>query len=164
MPIPGIPQPELIEIDDTLRLRKFDGVFDFAFEWYQDTETVYLVDGVKKPYTMETLNNMYRFLDRRSELYFIEVLRSGMFIPIGDVAFRRDDMPIVLGKPEFRRRGIGRKVIEALIRRGRELGYDRLRVGEIYDYNTASRACFESLGFRAYEKTETGHRFELKLK
>ena len=51
MPIEKIEQPRIIEIDDTLRLRRYDGKFDFAFEWYQDTETVYLLDGVKEPYT-----------------------------------------------------------------------------------------------------------------
>ena len=34
--IQGIEQPEIIQIDNTLRLRKYDGVHDFALEWYQD--------------------------------------------------------------------------------------------------------------------------------
>jgi len=164
MPIAGVTQPEMIQIDGRLRLRKFDGSFDFAFEWYQDVDTVYLVDGVKKAYTMEVLNNMYRYLDRHGELYFIELSENGIYKPIGDVAFWKDDMPIVIGEPDCRGRGIGRKVIEALMRRGRELGYSRLRVSEIYNYNTASRKCFESLGFCAYEKTEKGSRYELELK
>ena len=41
MAIVGIVQPEILIINDTLRLRKFDGIYDFAFEWYQDEETVY---------------------------------------------------------------------------------------------------------------------------
>ena len=40
MPIKGIEQPEYIEIDKEIRLRKFDGKYDFAFEWYQDIDTV----------------------------------------------------------------------------------------------------------------------------
>lgn len=163
MPIAGVTQPQIIQIDENLRLRKFDGNFEFAFDWYQDVDTVYLVDGVKKAYTMEVLNNMYRYLDKHGELYFIEIEDKGDYQPIGDVAFWKDDMPIVIGDPAYRGRGIGRKVIETLIDRGRELGYSRLRVGEIYDYNIASRKCFESLGFRAYEKTEKGSRFELEL-
>ena len=31
--IQGIEQPEIIQIDNTLRLRKYDGVHDFAEEW-----------------------------------------------------------------------------------------------------------------------------------
>lgn len=40
MSIKGIEQPEYIEIDKKIRLRKFDGKYDFAFEWYQDIDTV----------------------------------------------------------------------------------------------------------------------------
>lgn len=43
--IEGIEQPDIIQINPSLRLRKFDGDFDFAIEWYQDTETIKLVDG-----------------------------------------------------------------------------------------------------------------------
>ena len=39
----------------------------------------------------------------------------------------------------------------------------RLGVNEIYDYNTASRKCFENAGFRVLEKTEKGNRFYMEL-
>ena len=163
MPIPNIEQPEVIVIEDGLRLRKFDDHFDFAFDWYQDEETVYLVDVVKRPYSRETLANMYHYLEKHGELYFIEIKENGIFRPVGDVCFWQEDLPVVIGVPQYRGRGIGRKVISALIGRGRTLGYDTLRVGEIYEYNVGSRKCFESLGFRAYEKTEKGNRFLLNL-
>ena len=163
MPIPGIEQPEIIQIDPRLRLRRFDDLFDFAFDWYQDVETVWLVDGVKVPYTREKLERMYRYLDRQGELYFIEALSDGSFRPIGDVCFWRDDLPIVIGDQASRGKGVGRKVISALIQRGRELGYDTMRVGEIYEYNGASRKCFENLGFRVCGKTENGSSYELIL-
>ena len=73
MAIQGIEQPEMIQIDDALRLRKYDGVHDFALGWYQDEETVWLVDGKRNPYTPERLNGMYRYLNDAGELYFIEV-------------------------------------------------------------------------------------------
>lgn len=163
MPIPNVEQPNILPIDETLRLRRFDDHFDFAFDWYQDIETVWLVDGVKVPYTEEKLGRMYRYLDKHGELYFIEALENGQFKPIGDVCFWKEDMPIVIGDKAYRGRGAGKKVIAALIRRGRELGYDTLRVNEIYEYNVASRKCFESMGFRVCEKTEDGYRFELTL-
>ena len=159
MPIPNIEQPQIIQIDTNLRLRKFDDNFEFAFSWYQDEDLVYLVDGVRRPYSRETLANMYHYLDRHGELYFIEVLED-VWKPIGDVCFWQEDMPIVIGDPGYRGKGIGSRVISALIARGRELGYDRLRVNEIYEYNTASRKCFENAGFRCLEKTEKGNRFE----
>ena len=161
MPIPNVTQPEVLNIESSLRLRRFDDRFDFAFAWYQDEEMVYLVDGVRRPYSRETLSNMYHYLDRQGELYFIEVLEKNIWKPIGDVCFWQEDLPIVIGDRDYRGKGIGKKVIAALIQRGRELGYDTLGVGEIYEYNIGSRKCFESLGFRACEKTEKGSRYQL---
>ena len=106
---------------------------------------------------------MYAYLDARGELYFIEALIDGDYQPIGDVTFWREDMPIVIGDRRFRGKGIGGKVIAALIARGKALGYDRLEVAEIYDYNIPSRRCFERAGFRACEKTARGSRYELIL-
>ncbi|MBQ6844289.1 MAG: GNAT family N-acetyltransferase [Agathobacter sp.] len=162
MPITGIEQPEILQIEDNLRLRKFDGIYDFAFDWYQDEETVYLVDGVRKKYSQETLKCMYEYLDKQGELYFIEVLEGDVFKPIGDVTFWQKDMPIVIGDKAYRGKGIAKKVIGALIQRGKELGYTKLYVNEIYEFNIASRKCFESMGFVACEKTEKGKRFVLK--
>ena len=163
MAIPGIEQPAIIQVDNTLRLRKYDGVHDFALEWYLDKDTVYLVDGKRDPYTMERLGGMYRYLDNAGELYFIEVLENDIYKPIGDVTFWQEDMPIVIGDPAYRCKGIGRKVISALIERGKSLGYDHLAVGEIYDWNEGSRRCFESVGFVAYEKSEKGSSYRLNL-
>ena len=163
MPIPGVVQPDILEVEAGLRLRRFDGQFAFALPWYQDEETVYLVDGKRTPYTAEALERMYAYLDAHGELYFIEVLADGIYHPIGDVTFLREDMPIVIGDRRFRGKGIGGKVVAALIARGRALGWDRLGVAEIYDHNAASRRCFEKAGFRACEKTDRGSRFELIL-
>lgn len=161
--IQGIEQPEIIQIDNTLRLRKYDGVFDFALEWYQDEDMVYMVDGVRSAYDMDRLARMYVYLNIAGELYFIEILENESYKPIGDVTFWQDDMPIVIGDPNFRGKGIGRKVISALVQRGRSLGFDYVSVGEIYDWNEPSRRCCESVGFRAYEKTEKGAKYRLTL-
>ena len=53
MPIPNIIQPDYIFIDDTLRLRKFDGVFAFAYPWYEDLDAMYLLDGKRAAYPKE---------------------------------------------------------------------------------------------------------------
>jgi len=163
MAISGVEQPEIIQVTAELRLRKYDGVYDFAFDWYQDEETVYLVDGVKKPYSEEILKFMYEYLNKQGELYFIEVLEEGTYKPIGDVCFWKDDMPIVIGEKAYRGKGIGSKIVSVLIERGKELGYESLRVNEIYEFNIGSRKCFENLGFVAYEKTEKGNRFILEI-
>ncbi len=161
MALQEIEQPAVIWIDKSLRLRKYDGVYDFAFVWYQDEETVYLVDGKKELYTMERLKGMYEYLNDTGELYFIEVLENGTYKPIGDVTFWQEDMPIVIGDKNYRGKNIGRKVVSTLVQRGKRLGYDYLEVGEIYDWNEGSRRCFESVGFRAYEKTEKGAKYKI---
>lgn len=160
MAIKGIKQPEILWISDALRLRKFDGIYDFAFDWYQDEEIVYLVDGVRKKYSQETLKCMYEYLDKQGELYFIEILENDVFKQIGDVTFWQNDMPIVIGDKSYRGKGIAKQVIGALIERGKFLGFTELYVNEIYEFNLASRKCFESMGFVAYERTEKGKRFK----
>lgn len=163
MPIPNIPQPEILTVSENLRLRKFDGIFEFAFPWYQDPELVWMVDGNRNPYPKEKLSRMYRYLDHQGELYFIEISDNGPWKPIGDVTFWREDLPIVIGDPSCRGKGIGKAVIAALIQRGKNLGFDTLRVEEIYTWNIASRKCFESLGFRKCGKTHKGNQFLLDL-
>ena len=144
----------LFRSDDEIRLRKYEGVYDFAFGWYKDEETVYLVDGVRVPYTREKLKRMYEYLNHHGELYFIEVMEKGVYKPIGDVTFWKDDIPIVIGEKRYRGKGIGRKVVCTLIDRGRKLGYDCLYVSEIDLFNIASVKCFESLGFRVCGQTD----------
>lgn len=163
MPIANIPQPELLPIDAELRLRRYDGKFDFAFDWYQDEEMVWMMDGVRRTYDMEMLRGMYEYLHRKGELYFIEVCTPEGWKPIGDVTFWQQDMPIVIGDAACRGRGIGRRVVRRLIERGRQLGYSTLYIGDIYSWNTASRRCFESQGFRPYAKTENGDKYMLEF-
>ena len=163
MPIPGITQPEIITIDDQLRLRQFDGNYDLALPWYQDAETLRLVDGKEDPYTPLRIRAMYDYLAARGELYWIEVREGEGYVPIGDVTFWREDMPIVIGERAYRGRGIGGKVVAALCRRAGELNYDTIYVDEIYDFNEGSRRCFQRAGFTAYEKTERGARYVLDL-
>lgn len=163
MPIQGVEQPSVIQISESIRLRKFDGIYDFALTWYQDRELVYLVDGDRVPYTPELLTKMYNWLHDAGELYFIEALEEGTYRPIGDVTFWQEDMPIVIGDPDYRRKGIGRQIVSALVRCGRALGYDHLCVEEIYDWNEGSRRCFESVGFVAYKKTAKGAAYRLEL-
>lgn len=164
MPIADIEQPECIAIEETLRLRRYDGQCSLALAWYQDSDLLWLVDGDRTPYSPERLRRMYDYLNARGEVYWIEARENAAFRPIGDVTFWQQDMPIVIGDAAYRGRGIGSKVVLALVARGRELGYRELFVGNIYHYNTASRRCFEKAGFRAFEPTEQGSRYRLVLK
>ena len=95
---------------------------------------------------------MYTYLNRMGELYFIEVLQDNAYKPIGDVTFWQEDMPIVIGDKSYRGKGIGKKVVRALVARGKALGFQKMYVADIYSYNQGSRRCFESVGFREYAK------------
>lgn len=118
MPIANIPQPELLTVTPALRLRRFENVIPEALEWYRDPETVYLVDGIREPYSWEKLERMYSYLNAYGELYYIELLEQNVFRPIGDVTFSREDMPLVIGESAYRGKGIGRAVVAALIAGG----------------------------------------------
>ena len=163
MPIENIMQPELLPVSDILRLRKYDGSHDFALSWYLDPETVWLVDGDEDIYTPELLNKMYTHQDTHGELYFIEVLEDVGWRPVGDVCLSPDDFAIVIGDKTYRTRGIGRAVVSALIERARSLGWNRVRVGDIYDFNAGSQRLFASLCFQKEAKTQKGHSYILHL-
>ena len=154
----------VIEISGDLRLRRFDSICPEAMGWYSDPELVWLVDGVREPYDAAKLERMYSYLNAHGELYYIEALENGSFKPIGDVTFSAADLPIVIGDPAYRGRGVGKAVIRRLIERARELGLREVRVREIYDYNLASRALFEGLGFIEDGKTSLGARYRLVLR
>lgn len=163
MPIENIPQPEVLPVTDTLRLRKYDKIHDFALSWYLDEETVWLVDGDKDLYTPELLDKMYSYQDAHGELYFIEILEAGRWRPVGDVCLSLDDFAIVIGEKNLRGKGVGRAVASVLIDRARSLGWKQVRVGDVYDFNTGSRRMFTSLGFQEEAKTEKGHSYILTL-
>jgi hypothetical protein len=88
---------------------------------------------------------MYEYLSKNGELYFIEVLEDGEFIPVGDVPLKEENPSIAIGVPQYRGMGIGKKVMTAIIARARELGIARFYGTKIYDYNIASQKLFESL-------------------
>lgn len=163
MPIENIEQPELLPVSGTLRLRKYDGKHEFALPWYLDPETVWLVDGDSKPYDGELLNRMYAHQNANGELYFIEIRDGGSWRPVGDVCLSPDDLAIVIGEKDLRGKGVGRAVVSALTDRSRALGWTRVRVGDIYDFNAGSRRLFTSLGFREEAKTGKGHSYILPL-
>lgn len=164
MPIENIHQPEVININNQLRLRKFDGKYSFAFDWYQDEDTLKLVDGLDaNRYDFDKLKRMYEYLDNKGELYFIEILDNNKFTPIGDVTFWKEDMPIVIGNKNYRRKGIGKEVVKALIQRAKDLGYQEIKVREIYTYNITSQKLFESMGFKKAGSTKDGFCYSLSI-
>ena len=156
---------QIIQIDSSLRLVPYflTDHRDVASTWYQDVDLVELVDGIRIPYSLEKLNAMYSYLEEHGDLFWIEFLEKGEWLPIGDVTLSQENLPIVIGNPAYQHQGLGRKVLRTLIDLARQRGWKELKVQEIYDFNHASRRCFESLGFVESGATENGVSFVLTL-
>ena len=156
---------KIIQIDDSLRLVPYflADHHDAALGWYQDVDLVELVDGVRSPYSVKKLNAMYSYLEKHGDLFWIEYREKGEWLPIGDVTLSLENIPIVIGNPTYQHQGLGCKVLKTLIDLARQRGWKELKVQEIYDFNHASRRCFESLGFVESRRTEIGVGFLLKL-
>lgn len=161
--------PAVLDIAHDLRLVRLDAPPAEALSWYQDPDTLWMVDGRREPYTPERLARMYAWLSARGELWFIEA-RDGIpgdatsgWREVGDVTLCPDDLPIVIGEKDLRARHVGRRVVGALCERARALGWREARVGEIYDWNVASQRCFSAAGFEPYERTDRGTRWRRNL-
>ena len=156
---------QIIQIDSSLRLVPYflTDYRDVALTWYQDVDLVELVDGVRIPYNVEKLNDMYSYLEKHGDLFWIEFREKGEWLPIGDVTLSLENIPIVIGNLTYQHQGLGCKVLRALIDLAQQKGWKQLKVQEIYTFNRISRRCFESLGFVESGSAEKGTSLYLKL-
>ena len=168
MAIDGIVQPEMIDIDENLRLRKYDGNYLTGLPWYQNEVVYYNSEGITDKNKIPDENyvkGMYSWFETngRSEMYFIEVRENNTFVPIGDAALQEENLPIVIGVDRYRGAGIGKKVLNALINRARELGFKRLYGVKIFTYNKASQGLYSSCGFKRVGEENGSYIYELEL-
>ena len=134
-----------------LRLRRVaaEEYEQVALPWYQDPEVLRFSEGGEPPYDRARVRRMYDALSTKGELYLIELREPGGWRAVGDAALLPDDVPIVIGRPEDRSRGLGGEVLQLLLRRARALGWTELHVGAIDPANIRSRRMFERAGFVA---------------
>jgi len=155
-----------LSITENIRLRptSLDDV-DIAMPWYQDIEILKYTAGIDRniPYDRKTVRSMYQYLMKIGECYIIEVKEETTWLPIGDVTLSEETIPIVIGRKEYWGRGIAKTVLFSLIQRAKDIGYTRIKVKEIYDFNDRSINLFSSLGFTEMRKTEHGIEMELRL-
>ena len=168
MPFNDITQPEIIMIDDTLRLRAYDGNSSIAYEWYQDDVVRKFSEGITDPnirLESEWVAKKLNALNKSGELYFIEINENGEFIPIGDVTLQANNPPIEIGVARYRGVGIGTKVMTALVKRAREIGMKKIYNTGCCEDNTASQKMLENAGFVLvnHDKEKRRKVFEIDL-
>jgi RimJ/RimL family protein N-acetyltransferase len=165
MAFEDINQPEIIDINTGLRLRKFDeSEYIKALPWYQDPQVLYFSEGITdKVYNMEIINRMYKYLGSIGELYFIELYEDNSWKPVGDVTLSDKNMPIAIGDPKYWSRGIGKDVISKLLERAKEIGIKKICIPQIYKHNARSKNLFTSFGFVKVSENEREESFELKI-
>lgn len=159
-------QPKILPIDEGLRLRAYDGNYLQALPWYLDEYVYRNSEGITDPEQMpnaDYVRRMYEYLAEHGELYFIEVLEDGEFVAIGDVTLKEENLPITIGIAHYRGRGIGKKVMRAILTRAKELGIAKIYGSGVYDYNVASQRLHEALGFKCVAVEGNQKIYELEL-
>lgn len=166
MAIGAFEQPELIEINGTLRLRKYDGRYELFLPSYQNP-TVYqnsegIFDESKIP-DLAYVEGMCKYLANAGELYYIEVKESGEFRPIGDITIKDENPPIALWFDEYRGKNIGTLVMKTVIKRLKALGFTRISGSSVYRWNIPSQKMHEKLGFRRVREENDEFFYDLDM-
>lgn len=143
--IDGFIQPKTIFIDDTLSLVQYYPNYQRTLPWYQDASVCKQVDNRDHVYDLHLLRQMYRYLSRNGECYYLKFRENGRYHLVGDITLYNGEISIVVCK-EYQNRHIGRKAVTALLHRAKEIGWRQVEA-EIYSFNQQSRKMFLSVGF-----------------
>lgn len=127
---------------DDINLVKYFSDYKLTLPWYEDVETVKMVDNANIPYDLDKLKTMYNYLNYNGDLFYIAYKNK----LIGDCAIFDDNMVAVVVSKEYRGRKIGSKVLGKLISLAKEKDLAYLKA-EIYDFNQVSKSLFKSHGF-----------------
>ena len=131
-------------ISDDLYLTKYFPAYNISLNWYLDQETVKMVDNSDALYDLDQLMNMYEYLDKNGDLFYI-VYENKL---IGDCAIFDDKMLAIVISKEYRGKKIANKVLEKLISYGKEKNLVYLNA-EIYEFNLISKNLFTKHGFKS---------------
>lgn len=166
MPLLNITQPEVIEVNSWLQLRKYDGNFELFLPGYQNPAVYQNSEGIfekSKIPDLDYVKGMCNYLNKVGELYYIEVKENTGFVPIGDVTIKNENPPIAIWRDEYRTKGIGFAVMKVVIARLKELGYKKIVGSTVYKWNVASQGLHEKLGFSRVEEREDEIIYERNL-
>lgn len=159
-------QPEIIDINGSLRLRKYDGQYKRFLPGYQNPVVYQNSEGIFDESRIPDLNyvkGMCTYLDRVGELYYIEARVGDTFIPIGDVTVKEKNPPIAIWVDEYRGIGIGKRVMQTVIARLKELGYSGIQGSTVYRWNIPSQKLHEGLGFVRVAENEKEITYDLSF-
>ena len=166
MPIRNIEQPIVIEVDENIRLLKYNGDYEAALIGYQDPYVYQnsegIFDDIKKP-DLEYIKGMFKWLNNNGELYYIQVKDGQDYISIGDVTIKDVNPPITIWYEKYRFIGIGTTVMKTIIKRIKELGYEKITGTTIYKWNLSSQRMHEKLGFVKVDENDDEYIYELNL-
>ena len=133
-------------INKEIKIVKYYPNYATALAWYQDLELCKQVDNRDTGYDLATLKAMYKYLNKKGDLYYIKYKNR----LCGDVCLQDNgEINIVIAK-EFQNKHIGRRVIEEIIALAKEKNIQEL-YAVIYSFNTQSQRMFESVGFKRIE-------------
>ena len=132
---------------DDISLVKYFPDYKLTLPWYEDVETVKMVDNADTPYDLDQLVKMYEYLNKNGDLFYIAYKNK----LIGDCAIFDDNMVAIVVSKEYRGMKIGRKVLDRLITLAKEKDLAYLKA-EIYDFNQVSQSLFKSHGFEKIGK------------
>ena len=152
----------IIEIDNTLRLRKLTlSDYKYAMIWYSTDNILKYSESRTKPYDIEDIKRMYSYLSGIGELYVIEAYKH-TWSPIGDVTLSTQCMPMVI-IPEYQGKGIGYRVIMTLLNRAKLQGIKHIKLSGIYTFNEKSFNLYSKCGFIETNRDENKIYMEIKL-
>jgi ribosomal protein S18 acetylase RimI-like enzyme len=77
------------------------------------------------------------------------------------VTLAKDTMPIVIGEPSFRRKGIAKAVILSLVNVARTLKWEKITLKEVFRDNQSSQKLYEACGFKKI--LDTGERLVYEM-
>jgi len=159
-------QPEIIEISDSLRLRKYDGHYELFLPGYQNPVVYQNSEGIfdeSRIPNLDYVKGMCSYLAMVGELYYIEAKENDAYIPIGDVTVKDENPPIAIWLDAYRGKGIGKLVMQAVIDRLRVLGFEKITGSTVYKWNEPSQKMHEKLGFHKVSDDEKEIIYEMHL-
>lgn len=159
-------QPEIIDINDSLRLRKYDGHYALFLPGYQNPIVYQNSEGIfdeSRIPNLDYVQGMCTYLAKVGELYYIEAKEMGKYVPIGDVTIKDENPPIAIWADAYRGKGIGKQVMQTVMDRLKELGFAKISGSTVYQWNTASQKLHEHLGFYRVSEDEKEIIYEREL-